>query len=133
MTWPPPELGAGAWLGLRPDELEEGVLELEEEGVLELEEGGLESGLDGRDDELAGAGVRGAEVPGAAGCAAALTVPGSATATAPAVTTLARATVVVIEPTRPCPASRAATRWRISCSCELRFFCDTQGEARTAT
>jgi hypothetical protein len=88
VTWLPPELEVGEEPALRPPELEL-ELELDEPEPVELAE----------DDVLV------------------LCVdPGRARASAPAVTTLARATVVVADRTLFRPRSLAAMAWRIPSS-----------------
>ena len=131
MAWAQPELEVGSGLGMNPP----GPEEPEEVGAEELEaeegepaEPAEPAGPDGWTREPAA----GELLPGAA-VRASWAAPGSATAAAPAVTTLARTAVVVTEPTRARPSSRAATRWRSSFMRELWFTFDTQGEPRRAS
>jgi hypothetical protein len=116
-------LGAGSGLRLKPSDPEQagaGELKAEVAGRLSLlapEPGAAPCPAPG--ELLPGAAIR---VSRAA--------PGSATATAPAATTLARTTDVATEPTLAGPSSRAATRWRSSFIVELWFMGDTHGEVR---
>ena len=107
MVWAPPEPAVGAELGLKPldpGEFDEGVAdepgpEADEPGLDEAE---VEPGE--RTSDL-GAGGR----PAGAGVAVLWAGPGRITARAPAATTLATVTVVVIEPTLAWARSLAAT------------------------
>lgn len=127
-----PEPATGAELGLKPldpAEFEEG---LDDELVPEPEpdEPGLEEAElepDGRALDLGGA-----ERPAGADVTVLWAGPGRVTARAPAATTLATVTVVVIEPTLAWARSLAATARRISSWREL-FMRDTPREATQAT
>jgi hypothetical protein len=121
VAWlPPPELAAGAEPELKPPELE--LLELEPELVpvepelLELEPVELEL-LPELEPELVPVEPELAEVePDPLDVLALLAEPGSARASAPAVTTLATVTAVVVDRTLDRPRSLAATAWRIPSS-----------------
>ena len=111
MAWlPPPELAAGAEPELRPPELELELPELEPE-LLVLEPVELEL-LPELEPELELAEVE----PDPLDVLALLVEPGSARASAPAVTTLAMVTAVVVDRTLDRPRSLAATAWRIPSS-----------------
>ena len=98
MAWLPPELELGEEPELKPPELE---LELPEPEFAELEPGPAEP-----EPELA-------EVePEPLDVLVAWLDPGRARARAPAVTTLATVTVVVVDRTLARPRSLAATAWR---------------------
>jgi hypothetical protein len=119
VAWlPPPELAAGAEPELKPPESE---LELEPELVpvelepelLELEPVELELLPELEPEpELELAEVE----PDPLDVLALLVEPGRARASAPAVTTLATVTAVVVDRTLDRPRSRAATAWRIPSS-----------------
>jgi hypothetical protein len=110
VAWlPPPELAAGAEPELKPPESE---LELEPE-LLELEPVELELLPELEPEpELELAEVE----PDPLDVLALLVEPGRARASAPAVTTLATVTAVVVDRTLDRPRSRAATAWRIPSS-----------------
>jgi hypothetical protein len=124
VAWlPPPELEAGAEPELKPPESELELLELEPELVpveLEpvLEPAELEPELvelellPELEPELELAEVE----PDPLDVLALLVEPGRARASAPAVTTLATVTAVVVDRTLDRPRSRAATAWRIPSS-----------------
>jgi hypothetical protein len=121
VAWlPPPELAAGAEPELKPpeSELEPELLELEPEPELvELEPVELEplpelELLPEPEPELELAEVE----PDPLDVLALLAEPGRARASAPAVTTLATVTAVVVDRTLDRPRSRAATAWRIPSS-----------------
>ena len=116
MAWlPPPELPVGVEPELKPPELEPELLELEPE-LLELEPELLEPVepelLPELEPEL--------ELPEVEldplDVLALLVEPGSARARAPAVTTLATVTAVVVDRTLDRPRSLAALAWRIPSS-----------------
>jgi hypothetical protein len=122
VAWlPPPELEAGAEPELKPPEselelpeLEPELLELEpvlEPAELEPEPVELEL-LPELEPELELAEVE----PDPLDVLALLVEPGRARASAPAVTTLAMVTAVVVDRTLDRPRSRAATAWRIPSS-----------------
>jgi len=126
VAWlPPPELEAGAEPELKPPESELELPELEPE-LLELEpvlEPVLEPAeleqelvelelLPELEPELELAEVE----PDPLDVLALLVAPGRARASAPAVTTLATVTAVVVDRTLDRPRSRAATAWRIPSS-----------------
>jgi hypothetical protein len=120
VAWlPPPELAAGAEPELKPPELE--LLELEPELVpvelepelLELEPVELEL-LPELEPELVPVELELAE-PDPLDVLV-FAEPGSARASAPAVTTLAMVTAVVVDRTLDRPRSLAATAWRIPSS-----------------
>jgi hypothetical protein len=122
VAWlPPPELAAGAEPELKPPELE--LLELEPELVpvelepelLELEPVELEL-LPELEPELVPVEPELAEVEPDPLDALVFAEPGSARASAPAVTTLAMVTAVVVDRTLDRPRSLAATAWRIPSS-----------------
>ena len=122
MAWlPPPELAAGAEPELKPPELE--LLELEPELVpvelepelLELEPVELEL-LPELEPELVPVEPELAEVEPDPLDVLVFAEPGSARASAPAVTTLATVTAVVVDRTLDRPRSLAATAWRIPSS-----------------
>jgi hypothetical protein len=108
VTWPAPEPAAGVELGLKPpdpEEFEAGLAPVPDEP----EPVGAGLGPDERTLDLAACRLRaGAEVP------VWWADPGMVTARAPAVTTLATATVFVIELTLAWARSLAATAWRTS-------------------
>jgi hypothetical protein len=122
VAWlPPPELAAGAEPELKPPELE--LLELEPELVpvelepelLELEPVELEL-LPELEPELVPVEPELAEVEPDPLDVLVFAEPGSARASAPAVTTLAMVTAVVVDRTLDRPRSLAATAWRIPSS-----------------
>jgi hypothetical protein len=122
VAWlPPPELAAGAEPELKPPELE--LLELEPELVpvelepelLELEPVELEL-LPELEPELVPVEPELAEVEPDPLDVPVFAEPGSARASAPAVTTLAMVTAVVVDRTLDRPRSLAATAWRIPSS-----------------
>jgi hypothetical protein len=122
VAWlPPPELAAGAEPKLKPPELE--LLELEPELVpvelepelLELEPVELEL-LPELEPELVPVEPELAEVEPDPLDVLVFAEPGSARASAPAVTTLAMVTAVVVDRTLDRPRSLAATAWRIPSS-----------------
>ena len=116
MAWlPPPELAAGVEPELKPPESELELLELEPELLpVELEPVELEplpelELLPELEPELELAEVE----PDPLDVLALLVEPGSARASAPAVTTLATVTAVVVDRTLARPRSLAATAWRV--------------------
>jgi hypothetical protein len=122
VAWlPPPELAAGAEPELKPPESELELLELEPE-LLELEPVLEPAELEPElvelellpelEPELELAEVE----PDPLDVLALLVEPGKARASAPAVTTLATVTAVVVDRTLDRPRSRAATAWRIPSS-----------------
>jgi hypothetical protein len=123
VAWlPPPELAAGVEPELKPPELELELPVLEPEFVelepelLELEPVELEL-LPELEPELVPVEPELAEVePDPLDVLALLVEPGSARASAPAVTTLATVTAVVVDRTLDRPRSLAATAWRIPSS-----------------
>lgn len=108
VTWPLPDPAVGGELGLKPPDPEElgaGLEPVPDEPELD----GAGFGPDERMRGLAACRPRaGAAVP------VLWAAPGAVTARAPAATTLATATVVVIELTLARARSLAATAWRIS-------------------
>ena len=119
MAWlPPPELAAGVEPELKPPESELELLELEPELLpVELEPVELEplpelELLPELEPELELAEVE----PDPLDVLALLVEPGRARASAPAVTTLATVTAVVVDRTLDRPRFRAATAWRIPSS-----------------
>ena len=119
MAWlPPPELAAGVEPELKPPESEPELLELEPELLpVELEPVELEplpelELLPELEPELELAEVE----PDPLDVLALLVEPGRARASAPAVTTLATVTAVVVDRTLDRPRFRAATAWRIPSS-----------------
>jgi hypothetical protein len=123
VAWlPPPELAAGAEPELKPPESELELLEPElvpvelEPELLELEPVELEPVelelLPELEPELELAEVE----PDPLDVLALLVEPGRARASAPAVTTLATVTAVVVDRILARPRSRAATAWRIPSS-----------------
>ena len=119
MAWlPPPELAAGVEPELKPPESEPELLELEPELLpVELEPVELEplpelELLPELEPELELAEVE----PDPLDVLALLVEPGRARASAPAVTTLATVTAVVVDRTLDRPRSRAVTAWRIPSS-----------------
>jgi hypothetical protein len=125
VAWlPPPELAAGVEPELKPPESELELLELEPELLelepvlepVELEPELLEPVelelLPELEPELELAEVE----PDPLDVLALLVEPGRARASAPAVTTLATVTAVVVDRTLDRPRSRAATAWRIPSS-----------------
>ena len=117
MAWlPPPELAAGAEPELKPPELEPEFVELDPEfaepELAELEPVELEPELvEALEPEL----DEEFDVPVEVDPLDAVLVvdPGRARASAPAVTTLAMVTAVVVDRTLARPRSLAATAWRI--------------------
>lgn len=110
MAWAPPEPAVGGGLGLKPPDPEEPGADVDDKlapglGATEPEERAP--------DRVADEPRTGADGPVL--CAG----PGMVTARAPAVTTLATATVVVIEPILASARSLAATARRISSRREL--------------
>ena len=119
MAWlPPPELAAGVEPELKPPESEPELLELEPELLpVELEPVELEplpelELLPELEPELELAEVE----PDPLDVLALLVEPGRARASAPAVTTLATVTAVVVDRILDRPRFRAATAWRIPSS-----------------
>jgi len=119
VAWlPPPELAAGVEPELKPPESEPELLELEPELLpVELEPVELEplpelELLPELEPELELAEVE----PDPLDVLALLVEPGRARASAPAVTTLATVTAVVVDRTLDRPRFRAATAWRIPSS-----------------
>jgi len=119
VAWlPPPELAAGVEPELKPPESELELLELEPELLpVELEPVELEplpelELLPELEPELELAEVE----PDPLDVLALLVEPGRARASAPAVTTLATVTAVVVDRTLDRPRFRAATAWRIPSS-----------------
>ena len=129
MAWlAPPELAAGAEPELKPPELEPELLELEPE-LLELEPEPVELEpveLEPVEPELVELEPEFAELepelepaeaePEPLDVLVVWVEPGRARASAPAVTTLATVTVVVVDRTLARPRSLAATAWRIPLS-----------------
>ena len=119
MTWPLPELEVGVELEPRPLELE--LPELEDDELEELEPEDVEPEVPELEDpepglaegELEGVEVEPVEV------SVLWVEPGRARASAPAVTTLAIVTAVVVERTLLLARSLAATAWRIPSRCAL--------------
>lgn len=116
MTWPPPELEDGELPELKPPEVELDPVpvevepelvepELEEPEPVEVEPEEVEPELAELEPELA----EPVEVDALALCVE----PGRTSATAPAATTLATVTAVVVDRTLARPRSLAATAWRI--------------------
>ena len=116
MDWAPPEPAVGGGLGLKPPDPEEpgaGVDDKLAPGLGATEPDGAGSEPEERAPRVAAEPRTGADGPVL--CAG----PGMVTARAPAVTTLATATVVVIEPILASARSLAATARRISSRREL--------------
>ena len=124
MTWLPPELEVGVELEPRPLELE--LPELEDDELEELEPEDVEPEVPELEDpepglaegELEGVEVEPVEVEPVE-VSVLWAEPGRARASAPAVTTLAIVTAVVVERTLLLARSLAATAWRIPSRCAL--------------
>jgi len=119
VAWLPPELELGEEPELKPPELEPELVELDPESAepepaelepveLEPEEPELEEPLVPELDEEFDVPVEADPLD-----VVLFADPGRARASAPAVTTLATVTVVVVDRTLARPRSRAATAWRI--------------------
>jgi hypothetical protein len=114
VTWLLPELEVGVELEPRPLELE--LPELEDDELEELEPEDVEP--DDVEPELEGVEVEPVEVEPVE-VSVLWVEPGRARASAPAVTTLAIVTAVVVERTLLLARSLAATAWRIPSRCAL--------------
>jgi hypothetical protein len=126
VTWLPPELEVGVELEPRPLELELPELEddeLEELEPEDVEPDDVEPELEDPELELAEGELEGVEVEPVEVEPVEVSVlwvePGRARASAPAVTTLAIVTAVVVERTLLLARSLAATAWRIPSRCAL--------------
>jgi hypothetical protein len=122
VAWLLPELEVGVELEPRPLELE--LPELEDDELEELEPEDVEP-VEGEPDEVEPVEVEPDEVEPVEVSVLPVEVsvlwvePGRARASAPAVTTLAIVTAVVVERTLPRPRSLAAAAWRIPSRCAL--------------
>ena len=122
MAWLLPELEVGVELEPRPVEVE--LPELEDDELEELEPEDVEPVEEEPDEvepvEVEPVDVEPVEVSVLPAEVSVLWVePGRARASAPAVTTLAIVTAVVVERTLPRPRSLAAAAWRIPSRCAL--------------
>jgi hypothetical protein len=115
VAWLLPELEVGVELEPRPLELE--LPELEDDELEELEPEDVEP-VEGEPDEVEPVEVEPDEVEPVE-VSVLWVEPGRARASAPAVTTLAIVTAVVVERTLPRPRSLAAAAWRIPSRCAL--------------